>query len=53
MVCGVKEVKLEETQQRSNPNLNTELEIYVKKKNHLCAKYAKTKIVFQPSRVLC
>lgn len=43
--CDVKEVKLEETQQKSNPNLTITLEIYVKKKNHLGAKYAKTKIV--------
>lgn len=44
MICGVKEIRRNSIE--INPNLNIELEIYVKKKNHLCAKYAKTKIVF-------
>lgn len=44
MACDVKEVKLE-PQQKSNSNLTIKLESYVKKKNHLCGKYAQTNIV--------
>lgn len=44
MVCGIKEVKLE---QKLNPiyklDKSIKVEIYVKKKNHLCGKYTKTK----------
>lgn len=41
MVCDVKEVKSEEMQQKLNLQLTIKLEIYIKKKLHLCGKYAK------------